>query len=599
MSLTIAIPVFRIGCKVGIDRGRAWSVVDETVLWAVTRQSRSIASLAKDADLPRQIVTASIARLMRFRLVEVVVMEAGVAFRASPYGFDIISSGAALPFFPKRISRPVSFVVEWATGDFFPTRQIRLLSPNKLEQARRAGSEVRVIAVEGGGPSMSPDANLNRLSEIAARGWNEQVAVIDSRTATMHDNEYMALRVVDGMVQGLPDTAGPALRRMVSEAAALPAGAERVPVTYAGVQETLDHEPAAHSCKFDPSDIVIGGSAQRACLESLIASAQSRVIIHSTFLDAKRFDVLLDLIRSACRRGVRFDLLWGAEKDEETEIRNAAEAAKIAALIRSDRDLAGRVIIHMRTTGSHAKLILVDTPDAGWIAGVGSCNWVSSPFQSVELTVVLRDQHAVADVMVAFQQMVGRRGLADGIANELGITARDLRRMPTGAGTASVTVVVGDGHERLARAASGQARARLVIGSNRLGSTARPGAIMPGEVAAERAGVRAVVLYTQTTGPIKNRHGRALTEEAYANGVVLARTPKKLPLHGKFVAWDQDDVIVTSLNWASASSDPDFPWGDIGVHVHGTGIASSVLARLEILFPEIAADAGGPGYRSE
>ena len=312
------------------------------------------------------------------------------------------------------------------------------------------------------------------------------------------------------------------------------------------------------------------------------------MIIHSTFLDADRFAVLVDLIRSACSRGVSFDLLWGAEKDEETERRNAADAARIAALVRSARDLAGRFVTHVRTTGSHAKLILLDTPHDGWIAGVGSCNWLSSPFQSVELTVILRDQHAVADVMLALQQMVGRRGLADRIANELGLTARDLRRQPPNAGDATVRVVVGPTHERLIRTASGQARDRLVIGSHRLGSTARPGALMPGEVAAGRPGVKAVVLYTQTTGPIKNRHGRALREEAQVNGVVLAKT-RKLPLHGKFIAWDQDDVVVTSLNWASASSDPDFPWGDIGVHVQGAGIASRVLARLDALFPELGA----------
>jgi hypothetical protein len=68
MSVLIAIPVFRVACKVGIDRGRAWSVVDELVLWAITRQSKSIDALAEAADLPPQIVVASIARLMRFRL---------------------------------------------------------------------------------------------------------------------------------------------------------------------------------------------------------------------------------------------------------------------------------------------------------------------------------------------------------------------------------------------------------------------------------------------------------------------------------------------------------------------------------------------------
>jgi phosphatidylserine/phosphatidylglycerophosphate/cardiolipin synthase-like enzyme len=112
---------------------------------------------------------------------------------------------------------------------------------------------------------------------------------------------------------------------------------------------------------------------------------------------------------------------------------------------------------------------------------------------------------------------------------------------------------------------------------------------MQGEVAAGREGVRAVVLYTQTTGPLKNRHARALAEEAQTNGLTLMRT-KKIPLHGKFVAWDEDNLVVTSLNWASAATDIDFPWGDIGVHVHAPGIAADALDRLGAIFPELAAE---------
>ena len=586
MTVLIAVPVFRVGCKVGIDRGRAWSVIDEVVLWAITRQSKSIAALATESDLPRQIIVASIARLMRFRLVEVTPKEGGVAFRASDYGFKAISSGNALPFFPKRVSRRVSFVIEWATGDFFPTRQIRLMNAYKLDEARLAGAEVRIVTVDGGGPSMSHDANLNRLSDIAARGWDEQVALVDGRTATMRDDEYMVLRVIDGLPQGLPNSAGPELRRLIDEAAALPRGTTQVPVTYAGPREVVDQEPATHACSFDPIDVVIGGSAQRICLEGLLAKAHRRVIVHSTFLDAARFGELRELIRAACIRGVTFDLLWGAEKDEETERRNGAAAAHIAKLVREDPDMRGRFRIHMRTTGSHAKLILLDTAEDGWIAGVGSCNWFSAPFQSVELTVILRDQHAVADVVVAMQRLVGRRGLADDIATEMYMTARDLRRGPVPGGSAKIAVVVGDHHDRLIREASSAASRRFVVGSNRIGSTARPGALMQGEVASGRPGVAATVLYTQTTGPLKNRHARVLAEEARSNGLTLTKT-KKIPLHGKFVAWDEHDLIVSSLNWASASADHDFPWGEIGVHVHAPGIASHALARLEKIFPEL------------
>src|ERR1700710_1832870 len=107
--MLIAIPAFRLSCKVGIDKGRAWSVVDELMLWATARQPRSIAQLATESNLPRQLVVASIARMMRFRLVELTVRNNSAAFQASAYGREIVESGRPLPFFPTRELRRVSF----------------------------------------------------------------------------------------------------------------------------------------------------------------------------------------------------------------------------------------------------------------------------------------------------------------------------------------------------------------------------------------------------------------------------------------------------------------------------------------------------------
>lgn len=50
--MLIAIPVFRVSCRVGIDKGRAWSILEELVLWELSRQAQSIASLAAAANLP-------------------------------------------------------------------------------------------------------------------------------------------------------------------------------------------------------------------------------------------------------------------------------------------------------------------------------------------------------------------------------------------------------------------------------------------------------------------------------------------------------------------------------------------------------------------
>lgn len=587
MTILIAIPVYRLSCTVSIERGRLWSVVDEALLWAISRVPTSISELATMSSLPHQVVIASVARLMRFRLVEIETSGSGIAFRASQLGTQLLTNGEALPFFPKRYPKRTSFVVERATGDVFASATVQLMSRKKLDREKLSGRPILSVIVQDGEPPMTHEANLNRLSDIATRRWDERIATIDARTAAMHDHEFMIVRVIDGVAQDLPDSAGEDLRSLVAAVAAHPLAEEQIRVSYAGPRDTASLEPQEHACTFDPDDIIIGGSAQRTCLETLFGQAHSRIVLHSTFLDSQRFVTLAPMIQAACRRGVRLDLLWGAEKDERTEVKNALEASKIAAFARANRDLRGRVFLHMNSTGSHAKLILLDTVSGDWLASVGSCNWLFSPFRAVELSVVLRHQGAVADVALALQRLVGRRGLADDLANEMAIVGRDLRRRRSAGGSDRVSLLFGEAHDREIRLASHEARRRFVVGSNKLGSTARPGALMQGEAAAQRTGVQATVLFTDTTGPLKNRHARDMMEEARENGVLLART-KEIPLHGKFLAWDDDDVVVTSLNWASASADPDVPWNEIGVRVHAPGVASQVVGRLEAIFPMLA-----------
>lgn len=583
--MLIAIPVFRVSAKVGIDRGRAWSVLDELILWAISQRSRSIAQLATEAGLHHRIVVASIARLMRFRLIELTVRANGAIFGASDYGREIVSTGQPLPFFPKRETKRVSFVIERATGGFFPLGQVKVVSESSL--GAYGGETLRVLSVEGGAPSMTHEANFARLSQIAARGWEEQLALVDGRTASVR-SEYMVVRVIDGVPRNVPDAASSTLRHIIDVAASQSNGVTQVPVTYGGPKPEPEEAPGNHYCDFDYRDLIIGGSVQAACLEEFLRVADRRAIIHSTFLDHKRFKELFPLIRAACMRGVVFDLLWGAEKIGEEETKNSAEAVEIAKLVRQDRDVGRRFHVHMRSTGSHAKLLLVDTSEGHWLAAVGSCNWLSSPFRSVELTACLRNPLVVADVVASVQRLVGRRGLSDDIANEMALIAKDLRRYPSTGGSARISLLLGDGHDVMMRNASGSAKHRLLVGCHRLGSTARPGVVMQGEAAADRSNVETTLLYTRTTGPLKNRHAKTLAEEAAKNGVRLVKTDE-IPLHGKFAAWDEDDVAVTSLNWASAATDDDFPQSDIGVHISMKDLASHTIQRLESIFPKLTA----------
>ncbi|MGO8996507.1 MAG: phospholipase D-like domain-containing protein [Polyangiaceae bacterium] len=583
MTILVAIPVYRISCKIGIDKARPWTLVDESFLWAVHRAPATIATLASRADVPRQIVVASLAQMMRFRLVEAAVGEDGeVAFRPSDYGSRIVSSGVSLPYFPKRSSRRVSFTLERATGHMYPTRDARPMSSAKLERERSAGVDVRVVAVEGA-PPMSHEANVARLCSMVERMPDELLAYIDGHTSTLREDEYLVIRVVDGVLHGLPVGAGASLRAAVLKAAGGSSGTAPASVVYAGPAE--DTTPCVVQCTIDPKDLIVGGQAHLECLTRLLESADRRAIIHSTFLKDERFGDLFEVFREACSRDVSIDILWGAGSKEDGEGRHHNEAVAVMKRISASPDTRGRIRVHMQPTSSHAKVVLVDTKEGDWLAALGSCNWLSSPFRAVEVSVVLRDAAAVAEVARAMQRLVGRQGgLVNPIANELAIVSRDQRKRGGRAGEALVTVMVGDDHDRLMRTASGKASRRMVIGSHRLGPTVRSSTILPG-VAAARAGAKVHILYTMPSSTFKKADARELTPEVAAQGVRLTKT--SIPLHAKFVAWDDDDVLITSLNWASADSNPNDPFGELGVHVHAPGIASELLQRVAALIPDL------------
>lgn len=587
MSSRIAVPIFRVSCNVGIDRGRPWSVMEELLLWAVTRKAKAVGELCVESSLPRQIVVAAIARLMRFRLVEVSIESDIPAFRASEYGVQTLKSGQALPHFPTRYHKAVSFVVCKATGEVFATRDVRVMSDHKLKIEQGEGRDTRVVEVIKGGPVMSNEANIARLSAVSVHRLDEELATVDDRTVSVRADEFMLVKVSGQEMRGLPPTAGSVLRQIVMQTAALPPGERVMEVEYQGSQEVRDANPVWRACAFEKHDLVIGSSEQMSRLVELLQSARHRVVMHSTFLRVEPFKKLLEPLRAACRQGVTFDTFWGAESDETTIEKNLAAAVEIMSIAHADPDLRGRFRIHLRSTGSHAKLMLVETADS-WLAVVSTCNWLYSDFESaVEMSAVLREPSLVADVAMVLQRLIGPRGLADPIATEMARIARHLRATPQRGGGCRAAIVSGEQHEGLMRSASSASERQFLVGTNRLGSTARPGALMPAEVAARRHD-QVTVLYTRPSGPVKNRHTKVFESEEELEGVRLVRTRRdELKLHAKFVAWDDDDLLVTSLNWGSAAADVDFPWGEVGLHINAPGIGAHTVARMRAIFPEL------------
>jgi cardiolipin synthase A/B len=65
-------------------------------------------------------------------------------------------------------------------------------------------------------------------------------------------------------------------------------------------------------------------------------------------------------------------------------------------------------------------------------------------------------------------------------------------------------------------------------------------------------------------------------------------SPRPRSLQGKFVAWNDDDIVVMSFNWASASTSLDKPCDEAGVHIAAPGIATAALNALRKIYPQLS-----------
>lgn len=589
MRVLVAVPAHRVRCRVWTDETRDWSVIHEALMLALARDDWTLETLTAQTALPRQVVVAGLARLMRHRLTEVVVENGATRFRASPVGKGLVAAGTPLPRFPNEKTRWYSLVVERFAGECFFSREVKTISRSKLDAHRRNSEATAIVDLSGQEGEQSYQVTPELVADIVERGGDRRLLRIDGSSVFTNSDVFLAVPVLDG-VPRLPPSAGADLRDTVIRAAE---AAERrlslqpvAPVARDARPDTFD--PVR--CNFRPEDLVIGGSVQRGLLENILAGARRRVIIHSTFVHDERFEAVRDAVRAACARGVAVDLLFGAGAEDPVSGRNVTSAKNIVSMISADQVMQGLVKMFMGTTGSHAKIVLADGPEGQWTGVVSSCNWLASPFQNTEVSAVLRHPLAVADLMAIMKDIVGRRHFANELANELALEARNLRRFRQGVdGNSSVTLLVGSAHEAIMRRASGEATGEMFFSTHRLGATARTGAVLPAWAAANR-GVEVSGLWSQANRPMTKAEARTVQQEAAAEGIELANSGK-IPIHGKILLWMPDNAVVTSQNWGSASSNDSFPASEVGVHIVSSGLANHARDRLAEIYPDLLASA--------
>ncbi len=580
MTVRVAVPVRSARLRVWVDKGNDWSAVDRLVLWALATQPRNSKDLAEVARIPARLLNGLILRLMRAGWVELATNSQGAAFRISAAGQDALTNAEELPSVPRPGSRLLTFTVEPFTLRAFGQRDLKPYRPTDVAKIRKE-YDVREVLVDEAWSSL-PGWKLHETAEtiLSDVAGDEELTQIDFNKSTFAP-AYALFTVSGNEIAGLPPDAPGDLIRAVKRAAtetkpgaALRLRTPKLP-TIAGVSVAVP--------PIDRNDILLTGREHENALLSALKRAHFRVLIHSTFLDSAAFVRLQDAFREAAERGADIDIFWGASRDPATTKRNLEQAIEINQIIQKDPILRDRARAHMVCTRSHAKLLIADDGSVGrYIAIVGSCNWLSTQFKRVEASVILRHAHAIAHCAQDFADLILAAIPVSETVGELTKLARGLRKLSAPSGASRIRMVRGDMHDEAIRFARNNAAHRIIVGGDRLGRGAEPKTLVPLVAAYKRNDVEGMIYYSRVSAPLRKADATALKRETEATRVRFIEVPDG-ELHGKFLLWDADDVVVTSLNWSSADTRRDAPYAEMGVHLSGPGLANDIAARLEQL----------------
>ncbi len=567
----VAIPLLQGKRKFFLEKGRPWSLAEHVLLAALTNKPRTVGELAVAGDVPQRLVLEAIIRLMRAGWVTLHQESKGVVFSATAAGRSVVGD-EELPKLAKSTSRWMHFVIDKVTGTLYRSREMPFFEQHVVEG--RAARE-RLVWLN----PRDIDAFDDTAGVLANLFEDDEKFLGIEPTAEKLVNRFAIATVRGGNVEGLPPRAPVELVELVKRAArnAAPSPmAMRSPQFEPGRQIPFADRPAPQpiDAVFRPEDLILGGKMHEAVLHEAIQKAKYRIIIHSTFISEHGFEQVQASLIAAAKRGAIVDVLWGENENKTDAVTTAKTIAKVRTTIDTE-GLGLSIRVHPFSTRSHAKILVCDDGKLGRLsATVGSCNWLSSGFQNYEASIRFSDPGVVAAVLEQIADLTrGSDRHWTELTSEMARLASDarLQKPPAGA-KAKVTLVLGPQHAQFARTARDTARRRMFVTSHRIGPAARPSVILPAITAVRENGIEARVFYGMA---IERPAGVSTSSNGHP---VLSVQPILSPkLHAKILAWDDDDVLISSQNWLSADPGESNVRREIGLMVSSKGIAKAVI----------------------
>jgi predicted transcriptional regulator len=561
------LPVYRMAVSYSYSFGRRWSILEQLLLLESTHHNCTVTELAAGSNLPHRLVIEALINLLRSNWIEVRSDNSKVYFAATPAG----RRRAKEKTLPERLQKDVrwdSVCVERLTGHWMRADDVDLVYEKDLPpDAFTLPALLHTFEPN--------DASLRDLFRLNLNESLEPTAP-QFRTPSM---PYARVGIAFNELQtGLPRNTPFALRQSL-----LNASSELLDDQTSSAQMKLAAAPGTARDDLDPQSIIVGCDSHLLLLREILGCAKSTIVIHSCFLSADTIKTLLPDLELAAKRRVRVDLIWGLHVDPEAPgpVKKLSDA--LAVLTELSTGAQPRIQLAPNSSGSHAKVILYDERDTGaWTTVVGSCNYLSSDFDWVEVSFRTRSTlfatRVISRLLANQLPAVGNWSSTARRLNAIWSQLKQQARAQPERGKYSLSLVVDHDHYACVTMARDQAKHDIEIVCDLYGLSAETSVLVPMETAAARG----VQVHLQYTRPSKFLLAEGNEPSALAlrkRGIEIKRAEK---VHAKYLSWDENNLVISSFNWMATSTDSRHARGDeIGVSIEGPGIRGMLMSKLQ------------------
>jgi phosphatidylserine/phosphatidylglycerophosphate/cardiolipin synthase-like enzyme len=300
-------------------------------------------------------------------------------------------------------------------------------------------------------------------------------------------------------------------------------------------------------------------------------------------LSADTLKKLLPDFERTAKRKIRIELLWGLNVDPEAKGPVKKISDTTAVLNELAAGAKGRVRLSPNSSGSHAKVIVYDDKETGdWTTVVGSCNFLSSDFDWMEVSLRTRSSLFASKVLSRLlSSQLPAVGNWSGTARRLNAIWSQLKhqvRTRQNVGQYSISLITDSDHYACVTLARDHAKKDIEITCDLFGLSAETSVLVPMETAAAR-GIAVRLEYTRPSKFLLEEGQEPSPPEIEKRGIKIERVTD---VHAKYLGWDDDNLVISSFNWmATAIDGRRYRGAEIGALIEGPGIRKILALKLQ------------------